>query len=316
MTISFSDRLRTGPTYCAACLRDRGVTRTAVDPSYSTTQPEVQDSADASTPARASDCARACVECDCAAFRGESEAGFCTDCGHPRDSHSRGIDECVRCGATLQDGTRFCGACGEPAPPLIAKIALPLAVTPAVLEQALAGERAASHDFVAMSRRLLAERWAWIERQNNWVRAGLIAGGLLFILIIAVIVSGPDKHYGPKDAVDGHLSKNCDAFTCTSPDAARALRVSNVWCRWRGSNVIVHARLKNGMAADVNLSITPKYRIKDGGQHGTSLGSDIPISLAAGQAIDWIGDAGHPEGVPDGTSISECVPHLHDIDVG
>jgi len=69
------------------------------------------------------------------------------------------------------------------------------------------------------------------------------------------------------------------------------------------------------MAASVKLSIIPKYVIKNGGQHGTSYGSDIPVALLAGQQLVWTGNAGAPEGVAAGTPIEKCEPRLQDIDV-
>jgi hypothetical protein len=155
--------------------------------------------------------------------------------------------------------------------------------------------------------------WAWWERQGRW--KWILPALFVFVVIGAASGNGAG-HYGPKDAVDGHLSKSCDLFGCTSPDAARALDVSKVWCRWNGAHVEVHAFLKNTMSASVKLSITPKYDIKNGGQHGTSFGSDLPVALAAGESQNWTGDAGSPEGVPTGTPISHCKPHLHDIDIG
>jgi hypothetical protein len=134
-------------------------------------------------------------------------------------------------------------------------------------------------------------------------------------LALGTVGCGVASHYGPKNAVDGSLSKSCD-LGCTSPDAARALHATNVWCGWTtGGHVAIHASLENTMAASVKLSITPKYDIKNGGQHGTSFGGDIGLDLAAGETTAWVGDAGTPQGVAAGTPISTCAPHLHDIDI-
>jgi hypothetical protein len=147
-----------------------------------------------------------------------------------------------------------------------------------------------------------------------WVAAVVLVLGLLALYSMLPHSVGATSG-GPIGSTGGSLSKTCDGFGCTSPDAARALEVSDVWCLWQGSDVIVHAHLANTMAASVKLSIVPKYTIRNGGQHGTSMGSDLPVSLAAGQAIDWTGNAGSPEGVVAGTAIGDCKPHLHDIDV-
>jgi hypothetical protein len=70
------------------------------------------------------------------------------------------------------------------------------------------------------------------------------------------------------------------------------------------------------MNARVSLSITPKYKIENGGQHGTSFGSDIPLTLDAHESTSWTGNAGEPEGVAIGAPIADCIPHLHNIDIG
>src|SRR3954447_8771942 len=116
-------------------------------------------------------------------------------------------------------------------------------------------------------------------------------------------------------AVAGELSKDC-SIKCTSPDAAENLDSSDVWCSWKGPDVVVHAVLTNKMNANVKLSIVPKYFLEKGGQHGTSFGSDIPVELAAGERLDWTGNAGQPEGVAPGLAITACEPRLEDIDIG
>lgn len=117
--------------------------------------------------------------------------------------------------------------------------------------------------------------------------------------------------------IKGTLSRECGLIGgCTSPDAAAELDARDVWCRWNGDHIAVHAVLTNGMNARVTLSIVPKYFIEKGGQHGTSLGSDIELHLQPHQTQSWTGDAGRPEGVPTGTPISACEPHLQNIDIG
>jgi hypothetical protein len=146
-----------------------------------------------------------------------------------------------------------------------------------------------------------------------WV--GWLAVALLAALPVYSILPHGKAPNGPPGAVGGSISKTCDGLKCTSPDAARALETSDVWCAWSGSTVTVHSTLKNTMAASVQLWITPKYTIKNGGQHGTSINSAIKVELPAGAALDWTGNAGSPEGVAAGTPIDECKPHLHDIDI-
>lgn len=127
--------------------------------------------------------------------------------------------------------------------------------------------------------------------------------------------AAPLPTVAPEGAVAGSLSRECD-LKCTSPDAARRLAIGAVWCFWDGHDVKVHVRLRNPMNARVKLSVTAKYFIVDGGQHGTSFAGDIPLRLNAGQGRTFVANAGHPEGVADGTAIASCAPHLHDIDIG
>jgi hypothetical protein len=115
--------------------------------------------------------------------------------------------------------------------------------------------------------------------------------------------------------VSGDLSKDC-TIKCTSPDAAGQLDANDIWCAWRGPHVIVHATLGNNMNARVHLSIVPKYFIENGGQHGTSSGSDLPVTLGPHRHRSWTGDAGSPAGVPTGTPIARCAPRLEDIAIG
>jgi hypothetical protein len=164
------------------------------------------------------------------------------------------------------------------------------------------------------------------EASTNWwlqlsppKQAALVVTAAAVILVVALAAIGAGgSHYGPKDVVDGSLSKTCEGLlnTCTSPDAAGGLKARSVWCQWNGGHVEVHAILTNTMAASVRLSIVPKYAIKNGGQHGTSFGSDIPVRLGPSESQDWLGDAGAPTGVPAGTPIAKCSPRLLDISIG
>jgi hypothetical protein len=121
----------------------------------------------------------------------------------------------------------------------------------------------------------------------------------------------------PNGAVGGEFSKECGGLfkECSDKDAAKALDVSDVWCRWSGRDVIVHASVTNGFNANVKLSIVPRYFIENGGQHGAAFGSDVPMKVGAAQTKTFETNAGHPKGVPAGTPISDCKPKLQDIDI-
>jgi hypothetical protein len=123
--------------------------------------------------------------------------------------------------------------------------------------------------------------------------------------------SGPS---GPTGSVTGGLDKDCGFGGCAS-DLAKDKLSGSSWCIWNGSDVMVHLRLKNALNAHVTASITPRYEIKDGGTHGDSFGSDQKVSIAAAVSREVALDAGHPEGVADGTTISKCDPRLVDIDI-
>lgn len=119
----------------------------------------------------------------------------------------------------------------------------------------------------------------------------------------------------PPGAVSGTLDKDCGFGGCTSTVAEDQLSATNVWCRWRGADVLVHLHLVNGANAHVTARIVPRYEIEDGGVHGDSFGSDraVEVNAAASRIVTL--DAGHPEGVPNGTSISKCDPRLLDADI-
>jgi hypothetical protein len=117
----------------------------------------------------------------------------------------------------------------------------------------------------------------------------------------------------PKGAVRGSFSKGILAET---EALARYLKASNIWCAWRGDNVIVHVSLKNTAAEHVTATIKPRYFIQRGGEHGSGLTSAKDYGFDAGEFRSlWI-DAGEPEGVKAKTPISRCAPYLFLIESG
>jgi hypothetical protein len=80
--------------------------------------------------------------------------------------------------------------------------------------------------------------------------------------------------------------------------------------------VIVHISFTNRAIGHVTLHVSPRYRIRGGGEHGSGLGSleDIGIDAHAFRSV-YI-DAGKPKGIPAKSPISACTPYLFSIESG
>lgn len=149
----------------------------------------------------------------------------------------------------------------------------------------------------------------------------------LWSVVLAVVVvvaaagcgSGNDPAANaPAGAKAGSWDGECEAGLfndCSDEGARHKLEPREVWCVWRGDSVVVHVALKSNFNARLDVSVIPRYVIKDGGQHGTSLGSEVGRTVAAQGRVVFNIDAGHPKGVPDGTEISECKPKLYDVKI-
>ena len=137
------------------------------------------------------------------------------------------------------------------------------------------------------------------------------------LLAIALAVCGTTSKTsdGPVGSVGGTLEKDCRFGGCDSDLAKDNLQASSVWCTWQRHDVLVHLRLENRLNAHVTASITPRYEIEAGGTHGDSFGSDQDVDVPAAGSTAVTLNAGHPEGVPDGTAISKCNPRLIDINL-
>jgi hypothetical protein len=144
----------------------------------------------------------------------------------------------------------------------------------------------------------------------------LAAIGLL-VSLISGCGGGGGSSSAPNGAKTGSfVADHCAGFGGCTEDSARAkLHGSDVWCRWDSDRVKVHVTLENQFNAHVSLRVTPKYEIKDGGDHGDSFGSDVAIGIPAQAKVAALIDAGTPEGVPQGTEISKCEPNLQNIDI-
>ena len=171
---------------------------------------------------------------------------------------------------------------------------------------------------------------AWRETKALRILVYLIAG-LVVIGIIASLISSKKKETttaaqttsepsgvkstGSEGTIAGELQFDCSLGSCASDLARDNLRSSDVWCMWRGNNVVVHLRLANTLNAHVTASIVPRYDIENGGTHGDSFGSDQDVQIDAASATEATLNAGSPEGVPPGTKISMCWPRLIDADI-
>jgi hypothetical protein len=152
---------------------------------------------------------------------------------------------------------------------------------------------------------------------GTWIAIG--AGVLVFIVIAAGALSKPAapslSPNAPLGAVAGTWDAECEAGfldECESKDGAKAISASDIWCVWRGDDVIVHAVLHNSFGARLRVGIVPRYRILNGEQHGTSFGSDVSQKIDASGSQSYDVNAGHPTGVPAGSTISSCNPKLYD----
>src|SRR6266513_1143009 len=95
-----------------------------------------------------------------------------------------------------------------------------------------------------------------------------------FALLGSVVAGcgGGGSASAPDGAKTGSFAgDHCAGFGGCTEDSARAkLHGSDVWCRWDSGRVKVHVTLENRFNAHVTLHVTPKYEIKDGGDHGDS----------------------------------------------
>lgn len=163
--------------------------------------------------------------------------------------------------------------------------------------------------------------WDQLRAAPWWVGV-LLALGL--VVVIAGIASSGGKSRNapppnlPAGAVAGKFDGECElgpTNQCTNGDAAKKMKAVETWCIWRGHEVVVHVRLHNGFGAGAKVSVVPRYVIENGGQHGTSFGSEAYKTVRAGGDVVFDINAGHPEGVPAGSTISECKPKLYDVDL-
>jgi hypothetical protein len=100
------------------------------------------------------------------------------------------------------------------------------------------------------------------------------------------------------DSLGVHVDGDNDAF--------EALNTGNVWCAWKGTDVVVHADFYNTWGANVVIDVTATYVLASAGTHGDS--ADIQAHVDAGNTESWIGDAGQPEGVTNPVTITSCEP--------
>jgi hypothetical protein len=120
----------------------------------------------------------------------------------------------------------------------------------------------------------------------------------------------------PAGAQKGTWDGECEAGflnECDDESARHKLKPVEVYCLWSDRDVVVHVKLKSEFNARLQISVVPRYVIKDGGQHGTSAGSERTMPVAAQGVVTFDINAGHPIGVPAGTEISECKPKLYNV---
>ena len=85
---------------------------------------------------------------------------------------------------------------------------------------------------------------------------------LAALLVVTGIGCGATR--GPKvpaGATAGAWDGKCEAGlfnTCTSQEAADALDVADVWCRWQGPDVIVHVAMHSHFSARLKVAVIPR----------------------------------------------------------
>lgn len=147
----------------------------------------------------------------------------------------------------------------------------------------------------------------------GWIVVALIA----FIALGALVGPSSTKSGGSDihGRVAGHMGHDSVGVAVSNSAAFDALSTSEVWCGWKGSDVVVHAVFTNSYGAGVKLDITPAYSLADAGDHGDA--SSITEEVPAGKTVTWLGDAGSPAGSPaPGTPITSCAPSINSVDLG
>jgi hypothetical protein len=201
---------------------------------------------------------------------------------------------CVSCGNELPAGSLFCPSCGA--------------------AQAT-GQRPAGVPGAAP-----AKRYNWFRRHP--ILSGLL--GLVVALIVVGVVTGGNSGKSSSSTphltgnVPGQLTKETITLSLNSADkqAERALTWSDVYCGWDGNHVTVHIAFHSTLAAHVSVEVQPRYTIKNGGLHGTSVDSRTSFGVPATGSYTWWGNAGSPAGVTKGAPIGRCAPQLTNVGPG
>lgn len=145
-------------------------------------------------------------------------------------------------------------------------------------------------------------------------RTRMICLSAAFIVLLAACAESSQTLTGKvpgdmgHDSVGVHVNGDSDAFD--------HLNYGKAWCAWRGDHVVVGASLYNSWGADVVVTVLPAYSLENAGDHGDSADSDLTAHVAAGESVDWTGDAGHPEGGIAGTPITSCTPEIESVEAG
>jgi hypothetical protein len=202
---------------------------------------------------------------------------------------------CVSCGKELPPGSPFCPSCGA---------------------SQTTGQRPAGAPGAAP-----AKRHNWFRRHP--ILSGLL--GLVVVLIVVGIVAGGNSGKSSSSTtphltgiVPGQLTKDTITLSINSADkqAEKALTWSDVYCGWDGGHVTVHIAFHSTLAAHVSVEVQPRYSIKNGGLHGTSVDSRTSFGVPATGSYTWWGNAGSPAGVTKGAPIGRCAPQLTNVGPG
>lgn len=129
----------------------------------------------------------------------------------------------------------------------------------------------------------------------------------------ALVVPATAEAKPPKGSVPGKFTISAGV---DRQGLARYMTWTNVFCVWAKGHVLVHVSMKNRSAEHVTVSIGPRYYIARGGVHGDGFGSNQDKGFDAGGFRSLWLDAGKPEGVTPGATISQCAPFMRAIRSG
>ena len=141
-------------------------------------------------------------------------------------------------------------------------------------------------------------------REVNVRRLVAVAGVALALSVVSVAIAAPPG------AVRGAFSLGTLAKW---DERAPYIKGTQVWCAWRGSNVIVNVRVHNSSVETLKVWVKPRYWIARGSEHGSGFTAGDEYTIRGGGSRIILLDAGKPKGTPRGAKIGRCAPYAFTI---